>query len=345
MPISRLALKVALAVGLSVAGAVAMMHARTFAEGWQMGAVTTLVAATAAYAATHGLTTHRLARARRALDAASPARSDAPASPVRSGADELDALVQSVDRAGAAFQAEIAELRKAANYRREFLGNVSHELKTPVFAIQGFAETLLDGALDDDRVRHAFVEKILRNVTRLQALTRDLTELARLETGELTMTMAPFSLPRLVAEVAETAEVAAAARGVALVLDTPADVPAAWGDRERIRHVVSNLVDNAVKYTSTGGRVTVAVRPSDGGRRVALAVADTGVGIAAEHLPRLTERFYRVDASRSREVGGTGLGLAIVKHVLAAHDERLEIASTPGAGSTFGFSLPAAPAR
>lgn len=336
MPVSRLALKIALGVGAGVGVAESVLRAVwAHPERAASVAVSALVAAVLAGGLAHVLTARRLARARAVLDT-EPARTDG---------DELDALVSSAERRAQAFQTEVADLRKAANYRREFLGNVSHELKTPVFAIQGFAETLLDGALDDDRVRRSFVEKILRNVTRLQALTRDLTELARLETGELTMTRAPFSLPRLVAEVAETAEVAAAARGVALTIDAPDDVPAAWGDRERIRHVVSNLVDNAVKYTPEGGRVTVSVRSEGGGRRVAVAVADTGVGIAAEHLPRLTERFYRVDASRSREVGGTGLGLAIVKHVLAAHDERLEIASAPGAGSTFGFALPAAPAR
>ncbi len=313
-------------------------------------AVHAVVAGLVAYAAAHAALAGRLAHARAVLADVrqhrfGPLDTPPPGRDFSRG-DELDALVRGLQRTGLALEKEIAELRRAENYRREFLGNVSHELKTPIFAIQGFSETLLDGALDDDRVRRAFVEKILRNVTRLQALTRDLTELARLETGELRLSMAPVNLGRLAAEVVESSEPAAQARGVEIALDEGDDgeVPAAWGDRDRLRQVVSNLVDNAVKYTRSGGRVAVRVRQT-GPQRVELSVADTGVGIAPQHVPRLTERFYRVDTSRSREVGGTGLGLAIVKHILAAHDERLDVTSEPGEGSTFRFGLRLAPSR
>ncbi len=344
MPVLHLAAKIATGVTLGTLAALALVDAaRGMPPDVPRIVLETAVAGAVAYAVTHAALARRLNHARALLDDVRQRRFshlDAAATP---SGDELDVLVRGVQRTGLALEKEIAELRRAENYRREFLGNVSHELKTPIFAIQGFAETLLDGALDDDRVRRAFVEKILRNVTRLHTLTRDLTELARLETGELRLSMAPVNLARLAAEVAESAEPAAQGRGVALVVDA-VDVPAVWGDRERLRQVVSNLVDNAVKYNRSGGRVTVGVRQV-GPQRVELTVADTGVGIAPQHVPRLTERFYRVDASRSREVGGTGLGLAIVKHILAVHDERLEVTSEPGEGSTFRFGLRLAPAR
>ena len=259
------------------------------------------------------------------------------------GGDELDALARRVQQSGQEMQAEIAALQRLEHYRSEFLGNVSHELKTPLFAIQGFAETLLDGALDDERVRRRFVEKILRNTTRLHTLTRDLTDLARIESGELPMAPAPFRLDRLVAEAFEAVQPLADARAVALVLDAPEGLPSVLGDGERIQQVLTNLVANAVAYNRDGGRVTVELQAE--GDRVRCVVADTGTGIAPEHLPRLTERFYRVDRSRSREQGGTGLGLAIVKHILTAHHAVLAVESTVGEGSRFGFTLAQAPVR
>ncbi len=257
--------------------------------------------------------------------------------------DELSDLIWQVYRTGQALEDEIRELRKMENYRREFIGNVSHELKTPLFAIQGFSETLLDGALDDERVNRAFVEKILRNAGRMNHLARDLAEIARIETGELQMTPAPFDLGRLVCEVNESLEPTADSRQVTLQHQVPPELPRAMGDRERIRQVLTNLVDNAVKYNDAGGTVEVVARRLPGGP-LKVSVVDDGIGIAPEHAGRLTERFYRVDRSRSRQQGGTGLGLAIVKHILGAHGSRLVVDSTPAQGSTFGFTLPPAPA-
>lgn len=254
--------------------------------------------------------------------------------------DELSALVWQVYRTGLALEKENGELRKMENYRREFLGNVSHELKTPLFAVKGFAETLLDGALEDDRVRRAFVEKILRNTDRLYALTNDLNELSRLDTGELKFEKAPFAMGRVAQEVVESLDAKAHSRGLSLTLRADADLPPALGDRDRIRQVLTNLIDNAIKYTQTGGHVDVRIR-REGGSVVAV-VQDTGVGLAPQHIPRVTERFYRVDRSRSRDEGGTGLGLAIVKHILAAHDTQLRIESQVGQGSAFTFALPLA---
>ena len=255
--------------------------------------------------------------------------------------DELNALIWQVYRTGQTLEKEIRELKKIENYRREFVSNVSHELKTPIFAVQGFSETLLDGALEDERVRRRFVEKILRNANRLNNLARDLSEIAHIETGMLQMTTAPFDVAQLAREVNESLEPAAAAKGVTLQHQLPADLPPVTGDRERIRQVLTNLVENAIKYNNAGGTVEVVARVLADGR-VKTSVVDDGIGVAPEHVARLTERFYRVDQSRSRGQGGTGLGLAIVKHILGAHGSELMVESAPGSGSTFGFVLPAA---
>jgi two-component system phosphate regulon sensor histidine kinase PhoR len=233
------------------------------------------------------------------------------------------------------------ELRKMENYRREFIGNVSHELKTPIFSIQGFAETLQGGALEDEDVRGSFVEKILHNADRLRHLARDLAEIARIETGELEMTVTTFPLGPLVEEVTESLGPVADEKEVALSERLPEGLPRVRGDRDRLRQVLSNLVDNAVKYNTEGGAVEVAARRMPGGD-VKVYVVDDGVGVEPEHVERLTERFYRVDQSRSRRQGGTGLGLAIVKHILGAHGSKLSVSSSPGHGSTFGFVLAAA---
>ena len=254
--------------------------------------------------------------------------------------DELDTLIRLINETGLGVQLKMRELERIEHYRREFLGNVSHELKTPIFSIRGFADTLLDGALDDEAVRRSFVEKIQHNAVRLGNLAEDLSEVARIEMGELTMTMAPFSLRNVAREVAESIEPLAAGLDVTVRHTIGASLPAVSGDRERIRQVLSNLVDNAVKYSNPRGHVEIGARllPS---RLVKVSVVDDGIGIAPEHIGRLTERFFRVGTSRSRSHGGTGLGLAIVKHILGAHGSQLMIESYLGRGSTFGFSLPA----
>lgn len=258
--------------------------------------------------------------------------------------DELNTLIWQTYRTGLALQKELREMKKTENYRREFLGNVSHELKTPIFAIQGFAETLLDGALEDEGVRRQFVEKILSNATRLNNLARDLSDISRIETGELKMTVEPFSLHRLIGEAVESLELTARDREITLSTHVPDGLPLVLGDRERIRQVLVNLVDNGIKYSNPGGLVEISAEAlPDGDVRV--TVRDEGIGIAPEDLPRITERFYRVDKSRSRNQGGTGLGLAIIKHILNAHDRKLEIDSTLGRGSTFSFTLPKADTR
>lgn len=253
--------------------------------------------------------------------------------------DELDRLIRKADQTNHAVGKRIAELSRAENYRREYVGDVSHEIKTPIFAIQGFAETLLGGALDDPRVNRGFVEKILYNANRLTNLAKDLSEISRLEAGTLQLSRGRFHVGRVYDEVRESLELAASQKNVELRIDVEAGAELVDGDRDRIRQVVTNLVDNAIKYGEPGGWVRLGAERSD--RRVRLYVQDNGIGISPDDLTRVTERFYRADKSRSRGQGGTGLGLSIVKHILAAHRTELSIESTVGEGSTFSFTLPA----
>ena len=301
-----------------------------------------VVAGAVAYAAVQSRIGGRLELARRTLREARKRRFDGLAAlAAAADRDELDALIQQVYRAGRALQAEIERLETMESYRRDFLGDVSHELRTPIFAVTGFAETLLDGALDDDRVRRRFVEKVLANARRLEALTRDLTDISKLETGRMQLRRAPFALKGLAVEVAEGLERMAAEQGVDLQVRMPDGLPLADGDRDRVRQVLANLVENAVTYNNPGGHVEVAARRLPSGD-LRVSVVDDGIGVPTADVPRLTDRFFRVDKSRTREQGGTGLGLSIVKHILEAHGQRLAVESRPGYGSSFAFTLPAA---
>jgi two-component system phosphate regulon sensor histidine kinase PhoR len=255
--------------------------------------------------------------------------------------DELDGLVWELHRTGQMLNREIDDMRRMESYRREFIGNVSHELKTPIFSIQGFAETLADGALNDPSVNRTFLQKIVRNANRLDRLARDLSEIARLETGTMEMEITRFNLGELVSEVAETLLPKAEEQDVSLHQTFKDEsLPAVRGDRERIRQVLVNLIDNAIKYNEPGGYVAISAQLHDDVVRI--SVEDDGIGIPDRHLSRLTERFYRVDKSRARHQGGSGLGLSIVKHILNGHDAQLQVESTVGEGSTFTFVLPLA---
>ena len=336
---NRLAFKIALAVAGSALtfGFISALLSRAFS--WQSALFLTVVAGLAAYVAAHALVARRLELARKALREARKRRFDALStlSHYREE-DELDALVYQTYRAGRALQNEIERLERLEDYRREYLGDVSHELRTPIFAVSGFAETLLDGAIEDEEVRRRFVEKIHSNAQRLDALTRDLAEISRIETGELQMSMKSFDLAELMRETTEALELQASDRGISLTVQNPTKPLIVKGDRERLGQVLANLVENAIKYNEPGGRVEMLARPGPN-QSVRISVVDDGIGIPTELIPRLTERFYRVDKSRSREQGGTGLGLAIVKHILEAHDTRLQVESKPGYGSTFMFDL------
>ena len=262
-------------------------------------------------------------------------------SPSTASSDELGTLIRAIHRTGHTLENEIQELKEMESYRREFIGNVSHELKTPIFSVQGFTETLLDGALNDESVNRTFLEKILHNVNRLDNLARDLSAITKIETGEMEMSNTSFSLQDLFDEALDSLEVKADRKDIDLATDVPDDLPEVYGDQDRLRRVVVNLADNAIKYNEAGGTVRLEAVSHDD--VVEVRVVDDGIGIPEEHLSRLTERFYRVDKSRSRNQGGTGLGLAIVKHILSAHDRALQVTSTPSEGSTFSFTLPTAP--
>ena len=233
---------------------------------------------------------------------------------------------------------DVTELRRLEQVRTEFIANVSHELRTPLTAIQGYLETLLNGALEEPEHARRFVEIAFRHTERLGRLLNDLTDLSNIELGKVSLRLAPTPLAPVVDSVLEIVAAKARDGGVALHADVPASltVPA---DHDRLAQVLINLVDNAVKYTPAGGTVTVRARSTSEGR-VELGVADTGVGIPRADLPRITERFYRVDKARSRELGGTGLGLAIVKHLVLAHGGEMAIESEEGRGTTVRVILP-----
>ncbi|PAU95359.1 hypothetical protein CK503_03965 [Aliifodinibius salipaludis] len=254
--------------------------------------------------------------------------------------DELDYLIKQSVRASKTVEREIQRLNRIENYRKEFIGDISHELKTPIFAIQGFIETLLNGAIDDEEVNHKFLEKAMRNVNRLIYLTKDLMEISKLETGELKSDIQNINLKDLVMDVVTNLQYKAEKADVVLKTDLPQNYVVS-ADRNQIRQVLINLIDNSIKYNVKGGKVTVGVKPwSKDNTRVLVYVKDTGIGISQQHIERVTERFFRVDKSRSREDGeGTGLGLAIVKHIIQAHNEELFIESTPNVSSSFSFTL------
>jgi two-component system phosphate regulon sensor histidine kinase PhoR len=238
---------------------------------------------------------------------------------------------------------DITALRQLEQVRTEFVANVSHELRTPLTAIQGYLETLLGGAMEDPANARRFLEVVFRHTERLGRLLNDLTDLSNIELGRVSLQLGPVSLAEVVEGTLDIIRVKADAGGVRLEARLPAELPAVQADRDRLAQILINLVDNAVKYTPPGGEVAVEATAGEG--LVEVAVRDTGVGIPPADLPRITERFYRVDRARSRELGGTGLGLAIVKHLVAAHGGALVIESRPGEGTRVRVTLPAATPR
>ena len=233
---------------------------------------------------------------------------------------------------------EIEQLKKLENYRKEYLGNVSHELKTPIFNIQGYVATLLDGGLEDKTINRNYLERAMKSVDRMILILEDLQAITQLEKGELEMEEERFDILTLIHDVIDAQEMKAREKKITLSLSNDSSQPIfVWADKFRIRQALVNLVVNSVRYGKENGKTTIKI--SDTGEKVIVEVADTGIGIAKEHLPRIFERFYRADKSRSREQGGTGLGLSIVKHILEAHGQTISVISTEGAGSVFSFTL------
>jgi two-component system, OmpR family, phosphate regulon sensor histidine kinase PhoR len=255
-----------------------------------------------------------------------------------SAASEVRVVATAINALARKAAGDIADMRRLERVRSEFIGNVSHELRTPIFSVQGYLETLMDGAIDDPEVSAQFLDKAYQNALRLNTLLTDLIEISRIESGELQFSFRSFSISDLLRELVRTMEIRATKRNVALVLDIPdgKDVRV-YADKDRLTQVMTNLIDNAIKYNREGGTVTVSVEGNKGTATV--AVQDTGIGIPEEHLARIFERFYRVDRDRSRAVGGTGLGLAIVKHILEAHHAPISIKSEPNVGTTISFTL------
>jgi two-component system phosphate regulon sensor histidine kinase PhoR len=235
---------------------------------------------------------------------------------------------------------DVTELRRLERVRQDFVANVSHEFKTPLTAIQGFAETLLGGALEDPKNNRRFLEIMRDHANRLARLTDDLLKLARIEAGKLELEFSPVGVIEFIERCAETALMKASRKQITLDIEIPPGLPAVLGDASLLRDVLQNLVDNAIQYTPPGGRIRVSA--SANSNEMVIEVTDTGIGIPLIDQERIFERFYRVDAARSREAGGTGLGLSIAKHIIDAHGGRLWVKSTVGEGSRFYFSVPLA---
>jgi two-component system phosphate regulon sensor histidine kinase PhoR len=233
---------------------------------------------------------------------------------------------------------EIDELRTQEKFRRDFLSNISHEFKTPLFAIQGYIEAIQDDEFADLDMAKDFLTKASRNVDRLSYLIKDLDEISKLETGEMAINYTKFKINDLIKEVFESMERKASQHDIKLVFKQKYDEPMpVYADREKIVQVLVNLIDNSLKYGKEGGSTSISLFELHD--QVLVEVTDDGIGIEEKYLPRLFERFFRTDTSRSRQIGGSGLGLAIVKHIVEAHQQTINVRSTEGLGSTFGFTL------
>lgn len=234
---------------------------------------------------------------------------------------------------------EIEELKRLEKYRKEYIGNVSHELKTPIFSIQGYISTLLDGGLYDETINKTYLEKADKAIQRMTSIVRDLDSITRLEAGELKLEYGHFNIILLIKEVFEAQELLAKERKIHMYIDMGVEKPIIVNaDKKRIQMALNNLVINAIKYNNPeGGKIRVRFYDMD--NLVLVEVSDTGIGIEQEHLSRIFERFYRVDKSRSREQGGTGLGLSIVKHIIEAHGQTISVKSTINKGTSFTFTI------
>jgi two-component system phosphate regulon sensor histidine kinase PhoR len=253
----------------------------------------------------------------------------------------IDEVHEDVERWGNKQTEELELLRKNEAFRKEFLQNLSHEFKTPIFAIQGYIDTLLNGAMDDLKVRKRFLENTERNVERLVNLVNDLDEISKLERGEQLLLKQNFVIQDLIREVFESLSINMQDKNMRTGIKKGCEYPTlVFADKEKIRMVLLNLVENASKYGKQNGSITASIYKTDG-RHVLVEITDDGIGIEEEHLQRIFERFYRTDSARSRDKGGTGLGLAICKHIIEAHDQAIHVRSTPDVGTSIGFTLEA----
>ncbi len=252
----------------------------------------------------------------------------------------IDEVREDVENWAKQRTAELEVLRQNEKFRREFLQNLSHELRTPVFAIQGYVDTLIGGAVTNEAVNMRFLHNAARNVDRLVNLLDDLDEISRIESGKFILNEQQFIIQDLVKEVFETLEIKSREKNITLRIKKGCEDPlTVYADKERIRQVLVNLVDNAIKYGRENGNVEASFYNVDG-FNILIEIGDDGYGMSEEHLNRVFERFYRTDLARSRKVGGSGLGLSICKHIIEAHGQAIHLRSKLDVGSTFGFSLP-----
>ncbi|MEO9892158.1 ATP-binding protein [Aurantibacter sp.] len=252
---------------------------------------------------------------------------------------DMETLTEEIERFAADKRIEIDTLKIREEYRKDFLGNVSHELKTPLFTVQGYLETLLDGAMDDKNVRKKYLQRANKGLDRLIYIVKDLDMITKLEVGDLNLDLVTFDIVELIQSVFDLLEMKAAKKKITLTFDMEYKEPIyVKGDLEKIQQVLMNLLVNSIKYGFKNGTTEVSVENLIK-NRVIIRVTDNGEGIAEQYVPRLFERFFRVDQSGNRKEGGSGLGLAIVKHIIEAHGEKIYVESVVGAGSEFSFTL------
>ncbi len=251
----------------------------------------------------------------------------------------IEEVSEDVSKWAAQRKDEIERLQATESFRREFLMNLAHELRTPIFSVQGYVDTLLGGALEDEQVNRKFLTNASKSIDRLVRLVDDLDEISKLESGKIPLIQETFSIQDLVKDVYEELSMKAAEKETALLFKKGTERPVfVSADKQKIKQVLVNLVENALKYGHEKGAITAGCYETDD-KYVYIEISDDGPGIAEEHLLRIFERFYRADRSRARAIGGTGLGLAIVKHIIEAHGQTVNVRSTLGVGSSFGFTL------
>jgi two-component system, OmpR family, phosphate regulon sensor histidine kinase PhoR len=252
---------------------------------------------------------------------------------------DLSEITSQVQRFATDKKIEIETLNDRENFHREFLGNVSHELKTPLFTVQGYISTLLGGAMKDKTIRKKYLERAEKGVERLVYIVEDLDTISKLETGVLNLNMSSFDIVKVIQNVFDLLEMKASKKDIILMFDSKyTKAISVYGDKEKIQQLITNLIDNSLKYGKEKGTTEVSIEEITN-NKVLISITDNGEGIEKQNIPRLFERFYRVDKSGSRSEGGSGLGLSIVKHIIEAHEQKIYVESEFGVGSKFSFTL------
>jgi len=257
--------------------------------------------------------------------------------PPRIDSEFLEEVSREVDEWQKDRSHEIEQLRQLEKYRREFIGNVSHELKTPIFNIQGYVLTLVDGGLNDPSINMEYLKRTEKSIERLIRIVADLDEIGQLESGQMPLHITRFDLPAIIGEVIEHLEMKAQKKGISLTFILPDKPVFVEADREKIRQVLTNLLENSIRYGNEQGKTKISLFDMD--EHILTEVTDDGIGIEPDEIPRVFERFYRAPRGRASYAKGKGLGLAIVKHILEAHNQTVHVRSTVGVGTTFGFTL------